>query len=141
MLSILITIYWFFQIHKWGNIQVFDGFVVFEEIKENNSAILIILFHFIGINVNMISALNVFQNMIIDISIIKWWKRLLPDYFTLSGKEEKNYDLHFWTCAICKKEASDWVYSFSCKNCGYGICLNCYEKNIRKEDGDCCNVI
>ena len=30
---------------------------------------------------------------------------------------------------------------FGYKNCGYDVCLNCYEKNIRKEDGDCCNVI
>ena len=64
-----------------------------------------------------------------------------PNYLTLSGKEEKNYDLHFWTCGICKKETSDLVYSFSCKNCAYDVCLICYEKNIRKEDGNCCNVI
>jgi len=66
-----------------------------------------------------------------------------PDYLTLSGKEEKNSDFNWWTCALCNKEVSDFVYSFSCKKCGYDICLECYEKHIdnRKKDDCGCNII
>ena len=38
-------------------------------------------------------------------------------YLLLSGKQERNYgEIGYWICNICKADASDYVYSFHCKN-------------------------
>lgn len=65
-----------------------------------------------------------------------------PHYLLLKGREERytgnNYS---WLCDICKKEACESVYSFHCKECGYDVCLKCFEKNFQIRESEKCCVI
>ena len=62
-----------------------------------------------------------------------------PHYLLLSGKEDR-YDGkdYSWHCDICKVSASNSVYSFHCKKCGYDVCSKCFEKYFEvRESGKC----
>jgi len=67
-----------------------------------------------------------------------------PHYLLLSGKEDryggKDYS---WNCDICKVVACNSVYSFHCKECGYDVCLKCFEKyfQVRESEKGCCCFI
>ena len=73
----------------------------------------------------------------------KVYVRLHPHYLLLKGKEERyNGTDYVWLCDICKIRASNCVYSFHCKDCGYDVCSRCFGKYLeyRKEEGCCCNI-
>ena len=64
-----------------------------------------------------------------------------PHYLLLSGKEDRyNKTGYAWKCDICKIDCCDSVYSFHCKDCGYDVCLKCYEKHFQVRDGCCCYI-
>ena len=73
----------------------------------------------------------------------KVYVRTHPHYLLLKGKEER-YDKtdYVWLCDICKVRASNYVYSFHCKDCGYDVCSRCFGKYMeyREEDKCCCNI-
>ena len=66
-----------------------------------------------------------------------------PHYLLLKGKEERYKGKDYsWICDICKIHACDSVYSFHCKDCGYDVCLKCFEKNfqVRESEKGCCVI-
>ena len=66
-----------------------------------------------------------------------------PHYLLLKGKEERYKGKDYsWICDICKIDACDSVYSFHCKDCGYDVCLKCFEKNfqVRESEKGCCVI-
>ena len=66
-----------------------------------------------------------------------------PHYLLLKGKEERYTGKDYsWICDLCKIPACDSVYSFHCKDCGYDVCLKCFEKNfqVRESEKGCCVI-